>query len=295
MQRLEIREAMERQETFDALRDRITARYEDLSAHLQRLARFALEDPNTMALETVAAIAERVAVQPSTLILFAKEFGYSGFSQMQRVFKLRLIEGGPIYRERVYEQRAETPSEHPSDPLTVLAQCADASIASLERLKSAVPRGDLMRALEILEQAECVYVAGLRRSRPIATYLAYSLVRLERRCSILDFGGGMAAQQVANMKPGDVLAAIAFAEYAAPVVEIVREAHLRGVRVLAITDTPSSPLARNSNVAFYMDDDTPAQFKPISGPIGLVHTLMICLGARPADRTGRHGPQSGQD
>jgi len=275
---------MERQETFDALRDRITARHDDLSAHLQRLARFALEDPNTMALETVAAIAERVAVQPSTLIRFAKEFGYSGFSQMQKVFKLRLIEGGPAYRERVYEQRAEIASEYPGYPLAVLEQCIDTSPASLQHLKSSVPREDLTRALEILQQADCVYVAGLRRARPIATYVAYSLVRLERRCSILDFGGGMAAQQVANMKPGDVLAAIAFAEYAAPVVEVVREAHLRGVRVLAITDTQSSPLAHNSSVAFYVDDDTPAQFKPISGPIGLVHTLMICLGARLANK-----------
>ena len=278
---------IERQETFDALRDRITARYDDLSAHLQRLARFALEDPNTMALETVAAIAERVAVQPSTLIRFAKEFGYSGFSQMQKVFKLRLIEGGPVYRERVYEQHTEAASEDSDDPLALLAQCADASIASLQHLKSAVRPKDLTRALEILEQADCVYVAGQRRARPIVAYLAYGLVRLERRCSILDFGGGMAAQQVANMKQGDVLAAISFAEYAAPVVEVVREAHLRGVTVLAITDTPSSPLARNSSVVFYVDDDTPAQFKPISGPIGLVHTLIIGLGAKLSGKISR--------
>ncbi len=79
----------DRLETFDSLRDRITARYDDLSPHLQRLARIALEDPNSVALETVAAIAARVGVQPSTLIRFAKEFGYSGFSQMQKIFKLR--------------------------------------------------------------------------------------------------------------------------------------------------------------------------------------------------------------
>ncbi len=281
----------DRLETFDSLRDRITARYDDLSPHLQRLARIALEDPNSVALETVVAIAARVEVQPSTLIRFAKEFGYSGFSQMQKIFKFRLIEGGPNYRERVYEQHARTAGDHPERPAELLEQCANASIASLQNLKSTVGREELDRAVEFLDRSEHVYVAGLRRSRPIATYLSYGLVRLERRCSILDFGGGMAAQQVANMRPGDVLVAIAFAEYAAPVVDVVREAHLRGVTVLAITDTSSSPLARNSTVAFYVDDETTEQFRPIAGAIGLVHTFIISLGSQSGSRARRSSPR----
>ena len=275
----------DRLETFDSLRDRITARYDDLSPHLQRLARIALEDPNSVALETVATIAARVEVQPSTLIRFAKEFGYSGFSQMQKIFKLRLIEGGPNYRERVYEQHAEMASDDPKGPADLLEQCADASIASLQNLKLTVRREDLDHAVGILDRSEKVYVAGLRRSRPIATYLSYGLVRLERRCSILDFGGGMAAQQVANMRPADVLVAIAFAEYSAPVVDVVREAHLRGVTVIAITDSASSPLARNSTVVFYVGDETTEQFRPIAGAIGLVHTLIISLGAQSGSRS----------
>jgi DNA-binding MurR/RpiR family transcriptional regulator len=286
---------MDRLETFDSLRDRIMARYDDLSPHLQRLARIALEDPNSVALETVVAIAARVEVQPSTLIRFAKEFGYSGFSQMQKIFKLRLIEGGPVYRERVYEKHSETDSAHSDDPITLLEQCAGASITSLQNLISTVRHDDLIRAVEILDRSTHVYVAGLRRSRPIATYLAYSLVRLERRCSILDFGGGMAAQQVANMRRGDVLVAIAFAEYSAPVVDVVREAHLRGVTVLAITDSSSSPLARTSTVVFYVDDETTEQFRPIAGAIGLVHTLIISLGAQSESRSRRQFSEVAED
>ena len=46
-------------ETFDAFRVRLRSRYEDLSPHLQRLARLALEDPNAFALDTVTGIAGR--------------------------------------------------------------------------------------------------------------------------------------------------------------------------------------------------------------------------------------------
>ena len=62
-------------ETFDSLRERIRDRFEDLSPHLQRIARMALDQPNQLALRTIAVIARDLGVQPSTLIRFAKEFG----------------------------------------------------------------------------------------------------------------------------------------------------------------------------------------------------------------------------
>ena len=79
--------------TFDALRHQIRDRFQDLSPHLQRIARASLEDPNRFALNTTQVIAASLQIQPSTLIRFAKEFGYAGFSDLQRVFRQRLIEG----------------------------------------------------------------------------------------------------------------------------------------------------------------------------------------------------------
>jgi DNA-binding MurR/RpiR family transcriptional regulator len=266
-------------ETFDSLRARLRARHDELSPHLQRLARSALEDPNGFALRTIAAIAADAEVQPSTVIRFAKEFGYDGFSAMQRIFKLRLIEGASIYREQVYETHAGDEAGA-VDPMQVLAECVDDMVSSLEHLRRTIDPAALARAVDMLRRAGHVYVAGLRRSRPIAAYLAYGLVRVERPCSILDFDGGMASQQVANMRPGDVLAATAFAEYAAPVVDAVRDAYLRGMSVLAMTDVATSPLARNATEFFLFDDAPTAPFRPISAPIALVQALIVSLSRR---------------
>src|SRR5690606_5475500 len=217
-------------ETFDALRSRIRARFETLSPHLQRIARAALERPNVIALSTIASIAGELDVQPSTLIRFAKEFGFSGFSDVQRIFRHRLIEGAADMREQVYEKQSSRP---PANLDAILNSSIAALAASLEELRSSVPTRDLEKAVAMLEGARHVYIAGLRRSHAIATYLAYGLTRSERQCSLLDFGGGMAAQQVANMKPGDVLVAIAFQPYSEPVVDVVVDGHLSGKQVMA--------------------------------------------------------------
>ena len=85
---------------FDRLREVFQHRFERLSPHLKRIAQYALGDPGRFALQTVAETARETGVQPSTLIRFAKVFGFSGFSEMQQVFRLRLIEGAPSFRTR---------------------------------------------------------------------------------------------------------------------------------------------------------------------------------------------------
>lgn len=261
-------------ETYDALRARIRDRFDELTPHLQRIARSALDEPNYFALNTVVVIAENVRVQPSTLIRFAKEFGYGGFSELQRVFRLRLIEGAPDKRADVYaEKQAGTLR---TDMSQVFDDCISALITSLENVRSNTNPQDLARAVSMINAASHIHIAGLRRARPIATYLAYGVSRSERHCSLLDFGGGMAAQQVANMHQDDLLISISFPPYTPSVLEVTRDAHLRRRPIIAITDSPDSPLARNSTLSFFADIDATGQFKPISGAIGLVQT--ICMG-----------------
>jgi DNA-binding MurR/RpiR family transcriptional regulator len=262
-------------ETFEALRSRIRARFGALSPHLQRIARAAMEQPNVIALSTIASIAGELGVQPSTLIRFAKEFGYPGFSDVQRIFRMRLIEGEADMRERVFEKQAERPR---AELAAVLDASITASATSLEELRNSITTGDLADAVAMIDGASHVYVAGLRRSRAIATYFAYGLSRAERRCSLLDFGGGMAAQQVANMRPDELLVAIAFPPYSEPVVDVVVDCHLSGKPVLAITDSAQSPLARHARLAFFVDNAATSQFRPIAGAIVLVQTLVSSLG-----------------
>lgn len=262
-------------ETYDSLRNQIRDRFDVLSPHLQRIARTALDQPNGFALNTIAVIASEIEVQPSTLIRFAKEFGYSGFSQMQQIFRHRLIEGAPLYREQVYEER--TAVSRPDGLGTVLRECIDEQIASLQKIHSDIDLEHLADALVMLQAADHIYVAGLRRSRPIADYLAYGLVRSEYKCSLLDFGGGMAEQQIANMGNRDVLVGIAFTPYSPPVVDVVRDAHLRGRSTITLTDNPSSPLAQNATVSFFVDNGIHGRFRPIAGAIGLIQTLIVSM------------------
>lgn len=264
--------------SFDSLREAIHQRYDRLSPHLQRIARFALDDPGRFALGTVARIAESTEVQPSSIVRFAQAFGFRGFSDMQQVFQVRLIEGAPDHRERILERRIELEDRRRDDPLAILHEFADANAESLERLKRDLTRESLFDAIEMIGKARGIYVIGLRRAFPVAAYIFYGLVRSECRCQLLDAVGGMVPQQVATMTAGDLLIAVAFAEYAPLTVDVVQDVHIRGIPTLTITDTAWSPLARNASLAFTIKDPEIHPFRSLAAAMCLVQTLIVGLG-----------------
>ena len=263
---------------FDRLRESFQHRYEELSPHLQRIAQYALDDPNRFALQTVAEAARETDVQPSTVIRFAKEFGFSGFSEMQRVFRLRLIEGATSFRDGIHEHRGKLEEAAADDPSAILHGFADASVLALEHLKADIDGDALQQAVRMMDEAKTIYVIGQRRAFPVAAYLSYGLIRLEYRCHLLDSVGGMLPQQVATIGLDDLLIAVSFAEYAQPVVDVVSDAHIRRVPVLAITDSMTSPLARNSSLYFEVRDAEVHRFRPLAAPIVLAQSLIIALG-----------------
>ena len=94
--------------TYEELKDLLARSYPDMSRQLQRIARFALEQPNEMALGTVATLAQATEVQPSAMIRFANALGYGGFSEMQQVFRSHLLERSDSYRERIEQMRRKS-------------------------------------------------------------------------------------------------------------------------------------------------------------------------------------------
>src|SRR5215213_9500641 len=88
-------------EDYEGLKVLLSHRRDAMPKRLKQLAAFALAHPEEVAFGTVAGIAEHAGVQPSTLVRFAKSLGYDGFSHLQQIFRDRLRERFPDYRERL--------------------------------------------------------------------------------------------------------------------------------------------------------------------------------------------------
>ncbi len=262
----------------DDLREAISQHYPDLSKRLRQIAHFALEHPNDMALETIAVIAERAGVQPSAVIRFAKSFGYKGFSDMQRVFQARLMERAPSYSERLRLFRKEHPDQRQRTPYTVLREFATASILALEHLQEQELEQRLEQAVELLAGAREIHLMGQRRSFSVVSYLAYALSHVDRYAHLLDGVGGMLNEQVGGLDGADVLVAVSYPPYAPETAEVTARAAERGAAIIAITDSPVSPIATQATVCFEINDSEVYGFRSLTASLCLAQTLAMGLG-----------------
>lgn len=270
--------------TYEQLKEALTSAYPRLPRQLQRIAHFALEKPHDLALGTVAAVAEAAEVQPSSMIRFANALGFSGFSQMQQVFRGHLLERSASYRERIARMRGNGGSRVRADGGRVLHQFVGEAMAELEHLEENVHAADMKAAVRVLTRAQQIHVLAQRRAFPVACYLAYALSQLELRTHLLDGVGGMLGEAVRQIGPREALVAVSFRNYSSDVIAAAAACHERGVPVVAITDSTLSPLKPHARACFELGDDSSRAFRSLVGPLCLAQALVVSTGHALADR-----------
>jgi DNA-binding MurR/RpiR family transcriptional regulator len=271
-----------RPKDIDKLRADIVARHDELSPRLKQVAAYVLDHPNDMGLQTLAVIAERCGVQASTIVRFAKAFGYDGASQMQRLFRDELINStpSPSYAERIRQFNERTGDGHQLTPLELMQEFVSSNIIALEHMKDTIDAGRLERSVDLLELSKAVYLVGLRRSFPVAAYMAYALRHVDKPVHLVDGLAGMLLEQSSMITSRDLLFAISFRPYAKETAKIVAQAKQAGARVIAFSDSQLSPISREADISFDIKDAEVRQFRSLTGSLCLAQTLVISYAHR---------------
>lgn len=267
-------------ENYAQLEKAIIEQFPSLSKRLQQIASHALDNPSELALETIAQVSQRAGVQPSSLIRFAKVFGFSGYSDMQRVFRMRLTDAMPDYKERLRSlDGTDSAGAERADIDALLEQFVEADVAGLRRLQQHKRMGALLdRSIKLITDCDTVYLVAHRRSFPIAYYLAYALSQMNVRNVLVDGVGGMFQQQVGHATSRDVIIAISSKAYSPDVAQVVRESKQRGVKIIAMTDSPLSPLAEHADVSLEVQQAAVGLFRSLAVTMTLAVTLIVGLG-----------------
>lgn len=265
-------------DTYEALRAEIASRHSRFSDRLKVIAEFALDYPTEMALGTVAEVAQRAKVQPSAIVRFARALGYAGFTEIQQVFRSRLVASvAPSYKERIAGLRRDGRFRDTKTPRAVLARFASEGTVALEMLQESVSEKDLSRAITIIGSADTIYVLGLGGSFPVAAHLTYVLRKLGRRVVLLDGLGSALGEQASTATPRDALIAISFKAYNPDTRRLFPELVARKVPAVVITDSLLSPVVQGAKVVFEIPDMPEAALRTMVAPMCLVQSIAVGL------------------
>ena len=264
---------------FAALRQRLQSRLPELAAGQRRIARLLLSDPEGCAFRTISETARVAEVHESSLVRFANSLGLSGYPALTALCREQLREKAQLVN------RLESATFLDSANGNLLGPIAEQDQANVARTLATIDPADWEQAVSWLAEAPRVHVIGLRKCFSVAYLLSYLLRLVRREVHLLGTAPGGLVEELRDLAPGDVLVGISIHRYCRDTLAAVALAAERDLRVVVLTDNPSSPLARHADACFYVECAGVTILRSMVAFVSLVQALVTATAVKLGTRS----------
>ena len=256
----------------------LTEAFPDMPPALQVAARHIIDHPREVGVQSMRALAAKTSVHPNAFIRLARQIGFDGYDQLRERFRDFVVAddmGGFGDRARWLREMAAQ-----GDSAAVIAGMAAAIANNVGRGFQDQDTKALEQACDAILNARRVYVLGLGSAYNLAHQFWYVARMAFGHLVLVPQHGSLPMDDLALAGKDDLLVALTFQPYRADTMDAVRLAKRLGARVLGITDSMTSPLAREADRALVCPTHTPQFFPSYAAVTGLLETLTALLVAR---------------
>lgn len=238
------------------------------------IANYILQHYDKAAYMTAFKLGSAVNVSESTVVRFAIELGFEGYPQLQRSLqshiknRLTSLQRMDVTRSRIGDL----------DPVEgVLAQDID----KIRRTMDEVDRAAFQSAVDSLIGARHIYIQGAMSSGILASFMHFYLRLITENVTLVgSVGTSEMYQQMIHINEQDVLIAMSFPRYASSTVKACKFAHESGAKIIAITDSESSPLTQYADNSLYAYSDMVSFVDSLVAPMSLINALIVAVSNR---------------
>ncbi len=251
--------------------------FKNLTKNQKKIAQYLLDHPDEFAFSTIESLAVRLGVGKSTIVRLAQTLGYEGFLELRRELSTKLK------NDLSLAKRLRESLKAASSGLDFVSTICNDEINNIQTTMQYFDRDSFNKAVKIFISAPTIYTMGMGISYYVSEIAAYYLNRITMRARALTYGGLSPEEQVISMKKDDAVLAISLPPYSYPIIEAAEAAQHRGVKIVSITDKPSSPIAQHSDVVFTAKTDNVVFLNTVTSVLTIVYILVAGVGL--SDRT----------
>jgi len=259
-----------------AIAARIVAAMPTLTPIHRRMGEYVLANLFRAATMRIDELASAVGASVASANRFARALGFDGYPQ----FREALVRGFEATLAPVERLRSAQESRAAADDLVdaSLEQAAD----NLQATRTSLDRATTDAAVDAIIAARRVFIVGFGASAFLAGLMEHGLLPYHDYVRSLAVSGGPshAARHLVRSNDGDLLIGIAFPRYVEDTIELARRAAGRGARVLALTDSPRSPLAQFADLALYVRADRRLASNADSAVLAVIEALCDAVAYR---------------
>ncbi|WP_299690493.1 MurR/RpiR family transcriptional regulator [uncultured Tateyamaria sp.] len=251
--------------------DRLSGALDALSPQARKAATYVLENPADVGVSTVREIAQAAQVTPNTVMRMARAAGFDGYDDFRAPFRAAIRSGAASFPDRARWLQDVAGAGALGG---LYADMITSALQNIEETFANITEPQLTAAAKAIWAARRVFTLGVGVNNSNArnfTYLAST--------GMVDFHaiprpGSSPIDDLAWADGRDVLIAITCKPYRTEVVEAVHLAREQGMTIIALSDSPASPIIRASDHGFVLAADTPQFFPSSVSTIALLETLL---------------------
>ncbi len=250
--------------------DSIKKKYIRLSKGQRKVAQFVIDNPTTITTQVASEVGRQAGVSESTVIRFCYAMDLSGFNELQQKIKDYLIEKNgaapaPL-KKRVYKKQNILCNE-------VMAKDVDGIINIMEKINEA----DFNKAINILHNAERVFILGVRGSAPAALFFYNSLVSYRNEVYLMSYKSEKMAIDLTQMNEKSVLFVVETDDHQEDVRSVVELAKRKSSKVIAITEDAPCLLQEQADLLFTMAKQIQRAVPCEMAMFSLLHAIVECM------------------
>lgn len=255
----------------NAILERLAGELPELTPEARKAATYVLENPRDVGVSTVREIAEAANVKPNTVVRMARQVGFEGYEDFRAPFREAIRRGAADFpdRARWLQEIRKT-----GDLGGLYADMVRDVLNNIEETFADISTQDLKAAAEAIWAARRVFTLGVGVNNSVARNFTYLASTGMTEFHAIPRPGSTPVDDLAWADGSDVLIAITCKPYRSEVVEAVRIAHEQGMTIVALSDSPASPIIRLANHGFVVSVDTPQFFPSSVSIIALLETLL---------------------
>ncbi|MGJ7528750.1 MurR/RpiR family transcriptional regulator [Variovorax sp. GB1P17] len=254
-------------------RDQIRQRFNELSPALQQVARYVLDHPNEVVTGSMRNVGTRAQSTPATLVRFAQHLGFEGWPQLKESFAADMGLGSETYGVRAKQLVGRAKDQ------TLAGEMFEVQRRNLEATHRQSEQA-LQKACALIEKAPAVHAAGFRACFPIAFSFVYVYRLFRTSVHLVDGQGGSLEMQQRAFAKGDALVVASFAPYSREALQVTQAAKAAGCRIVAITDSVTSPLSLLADETLLFTIHSPSFFPSIAAGVAVTEALVELLASR---------------
>lgn len=235
----------------------------------RKLAVYFIENMTQAAFLSAKQVGDILQVSEATVLRFSKQAGYKSYSQFKMALGMSSL--APTKKE------AACPNMQQGEEKSgVLERIFHQDIYNIQQTQNNMDDKIFQAAIQMLIQANRVYVIGLRNSKPLATYFAHYLNYLLKDVKVLTaVGSEEILEQMYRITNKDLVFGISFPRYSVRTLKALEFANQRNAKVITLTDHINSPISLYSSCNLLAQSSTSYVIESLTAPFSLLHALLV--------------------